>query len=84
MNNYLCCRILSFPIATAAALQLEAVIPNFVIHEHHVGAIQPICTNTCLYDYEPVNGRFKVPELPGIGQELTKEEMEKCRKVVIQ
>ena len=46
------------PIATAAALQLEAVIPNFVIHEHHVGAIQPICTNTCLYDYEPINGRF--------------------------
>lgn len=72
------------PIATAAALQLEAVIPNFVIHEHHVGAIQPICTQTCLYDYEPVNGRFKVPELPGIGQELTKEEMEKCRKVTVE
>ena len=72
------------PIATAAALQLEAVIPNFVIHEHHVGAIQPACTQTCLYDYEPVNGKFKVPELPGIGQELTPEEMEKERKVVIQ
>ena len=72
------------PISAAAALQLEAVIPNFVIHEHHVGAIQPICTQTCLYDYEPVNGRFKVPELPGIGQELTKEEMEKCRKVTVE
>ncbi len=71
------------PIATAAALQLEAVIPNFVIHEHHVGAIQPICVNTCLYDYEPVNGKFKIPELPGIGQELTKEEMENSKKVVI-
>ena len=67
------------PIATAAALQLEAVIPNFVIHEHHVGAIQPGCTNTCLYDYEPVNGKFKVPELPGIGQELTPEEMKRCK-----
>lgn len=72
------------PIATAAALQLEAVIPNFVIHEHHVGAIQPGCTNTCLYDYEPINGKFKVPDKPGIGQELTPEEMQKCRRAVVE
>ena len=71
------------PIATAAALQVEAVIPNFVIHEHHVGAQQPGCTDTCIYDYQPQNGTFKIPELPGIGQELTPDEMEKSEKVVI-
>ena len=27
------------PLATAAALQLEAAIPNFVIHEHHAVAL---------------------------------------------
>lgn len=25
----------------------------------------------CAYNYQPVNGRFHVPELPGIGQDLT-------------
>ena len=28
------------PVATAAALQLEAAIPNFLIHEHHTYAIK--------------------------------------------
>lgn len=71
------------PIATAAALQLEAVIPNFVIHEHHVGALQTDCVKSCIHDYQPKNGKFSIPELPGIGQELTEEEMKNSKKVVI-
>ncbi len=66
------------PISTAAALQLEAVIPNFVIHEHHQAALIQDNIDTCLYDYQPVNGYFEVPELPGIGQELTEETMKAC------
>ena len=61
------------PISTAATLQVEAAIPNFVIHEHHQAALIPENRATCKYDYQPVNGYFEIPELPGIGQELTDE-----------
>lgn len=66
------------PISTAAALQLEAVIPNFVIHEHHQAALIQENIDTCKYDYQPKGGYFDVPELPGIGQELTKGTMKEC------
>jgi galactonate dehydratase len=58
------------PVATAAALQLEAVIPNFLIHEHHSWALKEANIRLCKQDYQPVNGKFKVPDLPGIGIEL--------------
>jgi L-alanine-DL-glutamate epimerase-like enolase superfamily enzyme len=61
------------PIAGAAALQLEAVIPNFIIHETHRYSLLEGNIQTCKYDYQPVNGYYDVPELPGIGQELTDE-----------
>jgi L-alanine-DL-glutamate epimerase-like enolase superfamily enzyme len=61
------------PVTTAAALQLEAVVPNFIIHEHHVHALSPLVRELCKYDYQPVNGRFSVPDLPGLGQELNDE-----------
>ncbi|MEZ5729104.1 MAG: hypothetical protein R3E48_14555 [Burkholderiaceae bacterium] len=47
------------------------MIPNFLIHEHHQRALDPAGRATCLYDYQPVNGRYQVPDRPGIGQELT-------------
>ncbi len=59
------------PISVAAGLQVEAAIPNFVIHEHHQCNLLPDHIKLCRYDYQPVNGRYKVPELPGIGQELS-------------
>ena len=72
------------PIATAAALQVEAVIPNFCIHEHHVGALQKNCVESCVYDYQPVNGFYEIPDKPGIGQELSEKEMATAKKAVIQ
>jgi L-alanine-DL-glutamate epimerase-like enolase superfamily enzyme len=59
------------PISTAAALHLEAAIPNFCIHEHHFRSTQEALTVLCKYDYQPVNGKYHVPDLPGIGQELS-------------
>ena len=53
-----------------AALQLEAVIPNFIIHEHHTIELKPAIRELCTEDYQPVGGRFKVPDLPGLGQSL--------------
>ena len=58
------------PISTAAALHLEAAIPNFCIHEHHFRSTQPDLTRLCKYDYQPVKGIYTVPELPGLGQEI--------------
>ena len=59
------------PISTAAALQVEAAIPNFCIHEHHFRSTQPAMAVLGKYDYQPVNGKFQLPELPGIGQEIS-------------
>lgn len=59
------------PISTAAALHLEAAIPNFCIHEHHYRSTQPALTVLCKYDYQPKNGKYTVPELPGLGQEMS-------------
>lgn len=61
------------PISNAAAMQLEAVIPNFVIHETHEYATVPENIALCKYDYQPKNGYLTVPDLPGIGQELRDE-----------
>ena len=66
------------PISKAAALQIEAAIPNFLIHEHHQRALNPASRATCKYDYQPVNGRYKVPDLPGLGQEPTEETIARC------
>ena len=71
------------PIATAAALQVEAVIPNFVIHEEHNANLLKVFKNSSKYYYAPVNGAYDIPELPGIGQEMSEEEMATARKVVI-
>ncbi len=59
------------PIMTAASLQLEAAIPNFAIHELHRYALLEGNRVTCKYDYLPENGKYAIPDLPGIGQELT-------------
>ena len=61
------------PVATAAALHYETAIPNFCIHEHHRNALLQGNRVLCKYDYQPENGFFKVPELPGLGQELSDE-----------
>ncbi|NLY20563.1 MAG: mandelate racemase/muconate lactonizing enzyme family protein [Tissierellia bacterium] len=71
------------PIATAAALQLEAVIPNFLIHELHASALIDDNINLCKYNYEAKNGYFDVPDLPGIGQELTDEALEMSEIITI-
>jgi len=65
------------PIATAVALHLEAAIPNFMIHETHRYSLLEGNICTCKYDYQPENGYYEVPELPGIGQELDEDILKK-------
>lgn len=59
------------PISTAASLQMEAAIPNFIIHEHHQCNLGAFNIKLCKYDWQPSGGKFKVPDLPGLGQELS-------------
>ena len=60
------------PLSTHIALQLEAVIPNFAIHEHH-SLLRNIEYPITKYNWHPVNGKLPVPTEPGIGNELTEE-----------
>lgn len=59
------------PISIAASLHMEASLPNFVIHEHHVTNRSEKNIRLAKYDYQPVEGACSIPELPGIGQELS-------------
>lgn len=58
------------PLATNAALHLEAVIPNFTIHEHHTCNRMETCLNLTKYNLQPKNGYFEIPDEPGIGNEF--------------
>ncbi len=71
------------PLSTALALHLEAVIPNFVIHEHHRVNLCDYNKELCIYDYQPVDGKYKVPELPGIGNEFSEYALTHCTKVTV-
>jgi L-alanine-DL-glutamate epimerase-like enolase superfamily enzyme len=59
------------PLSEAAAIQLEAAIPNFFIHEHNHCAFLKTNPELCIHHYEPVNGRFSIPDLPGLGNEFS-------------
>lgn len=79
------CHACGSPLANVAALHLEAVIPNFVIHEHHAVNLTPYNKAYCIYDYQPVNGRYKIPELPGLGNEFAPEALANAiAKVTVQ
>lgn len=59
------------PISVAVALHLEAAVPNFMIHEHHITNTFDKVRQMGVYDYQPVNSYIDVPQLPGIGQDLS-------------
>lgn len=71
------------PVATAAALQLETAIPNFLIHEHHTYAIKDWNRELCVQDYQPVNGVFQAPDAPGLGIELNDEVVMRSPRVEV-
>ena len=59
------------PLSLAASLHVEAVIPNFCIHEHHVISKATFNRELCVHDYQPVDGYMTIPDVPGIGNELS-------------
>ena len=71
------------PLSTAVALHLESVIPNFVIHEHHTNNLKPWTKELCTVDWQPVDGKFKVPEGPGLGCEFTDKVLNTENKIIV-
>ncbi|MBR3275656.1 MAG: mandelate racemase/muconate lactonizing enzyme family protein [Eubacterium sp.] len=59
------------PISLAAALQVEAAIPNFQIHEDHVINRVGFVRELGKVDMFATDGKFTIPDTPGIGQELS-------------
>ena len=60
-------------LSVAIALHLEAAIPNFFIHEHHTSNTFQHNREDFIHDYQPVNGYFELPNLPGLGNEPTEK-----------
>ena len=50
---------------------MECAIPNFVIHEYNVNTMMPHMLALGVYDYQPVDGKYTVPDLPDIGNEIS-------------
>jgi L-alanine-DL-glutamate epimerase-like enolase superfamily enzyme len=75
--------VCSSPISVAVSLQLEAVIPNFIIHEHHISNTTKNNAEMGMYNYQPVNGYFDIPSLPGIGQELSEYALKTAEVYVV-
>ena len=71
------------PLSTAVALHLESVIPNFVIHEHHTNNLKPWNKELCTVDWQPVDGKFKVPEGSGLGCEFTDKVLNTENKIIV-
>lgn len=71
-------------ISTTAALHLECCLPNFTIHEHNVWALDKANRDICIYDYQPKNGKFEIPDLPGIGNEISNHTFQNSDIVTIQ
>jgi L-alanine-DL-glutamate epimerase-like enolase superfamily enzyme len=71
------------PLAEAAALQFEAAIPNFLLHEHHANSFIPENRKFGKYIYEAQGEYLPIPELPGIGQEMSEYAAEKSTRVLI-
>lgn len=72
------------PLSTNVALHLESVIPNFVIHEHHVANRSTWNGSLSKHNPQPKDGKFKVPDAPGIGNEISEAAFKQAKVVTIQ
>ena len=65
--------VCSSPLNLAVSLHLEAAIPNFIIHEHHMTSTLKSVAAQFVHDYQPVDGYFTIPDIPGFGQDLSEQ-----------
>ena len=75
--------VCSSPLNLAVSLHLEAAIPNFIIHEHHMTSTLKSVASQFVYDYQPVDGYFAIPDLPGFGQDLSEQAVAEAQVDII-
>ena len=71
------CHCCGSPVATAAALNLETAIPNFIIHEFVSSSGFPENRALATPDLKVEKGRFRLGEEPGLGVLLNEKEIAK-------
>ena len=59
------------PVALAAALHVDAVVPNFLIQEQIDASLG---SDLLKEDWQVVNGHIELPTKPGLGFEINEEE----------
>ena len=71
------------PVSIAASLHLEAVIPNFIIHEHVAADSAPGMGAIIEQELQPKNSYFNIPEGPGLGITLNEKVVNKHQKIIV-
>ena len=71
------------PLATYMALHLEAVIPNFMIHEHNSNLRSRSQLGLTKYNPQPQHGFLDIPDAPGLGNEIVPEAYDKAVCVAV-
>ncbi|RJP67103.1 MAG: galactonate dehydratase [Candidatus Abyssobacteria bacterium SURF_17] len=72
------------PVATAAAVQLDAAMTNFIIQEwfpYFNDEHYALVTNA--FEKKAVNGFFEIPDTPGLGIELSEETIKNHERIVV-
>lgn len=59
------------PVALAAALQVDAVVPNFLVQEQIDASLG---NGLLVEDWKVVNGHIELPQKPGLGIEIDEEQ----------
>ena len=77
------CHCVGSPVAVAAALHLESVIPNFIIHEYVGTTGAPENRALVTPDLRVERGSFAVPEGPGLGVILDEKEIARYPHVTV-
>jgi galactonate dehydratase len=67
------CHCCGSPVTLAAALHLESVIPNFIIHEYVGTTGSPENRGLVIPDLKIEKGHFHVPDGPGLGIALNEK-----------
>jgi len=65
------------PVCSAACVQLNASLPNFLIHEIFDEFNEPWERDIVTHPVEVINGYVEIPERPGLGTDLNLEEIQK-------
>lgn len=71
-------------LTMSATLQFESVIPNFLIHEHHVEEYKPYVNKLCTVNFAPEHGSFTVPQGPGLGTEISQYSYDHAEIVTVE